>query len=178
MLDSTFVGCPSTFRHAARGGKSTGTFRTCTVLDMRANNKDKTPAVPPKIQRAHAAAVEARKVAHAPYSKFRVGAALITASGKLVTGCNIENASYGGTVCAERVAIWKSVSSGVSEFVDIVVVTDVKVPAFPCAFCLQVMAEFFAPETRIWIADTRKMHSVHSFVELLPKPFGPRQLRG
>ena len=96
----------------------------------------------------------------------------------MTSGCNIENASYGGTVCAERVAILKSVSEGETKFTDIVVVTDAKAPATPCALCLQVMAEFFDPETRIWIADTERVHKCYLFTELLPKPFGPRELSG
>ena len=131
----------------------------------------------PAIERAHASAVKVRKNAHAPYSKFQVGATLLSADGETFDGCNVENASYGGTICAERVAILKAVSNGTKSFSDIVIVTDAPVPAYPCAFCLQVMAEFFAPETQIWIADTRSIRGVHRFVELLPKPFGPAQLR-
>ncbi len=131
---------------------------------------------PEKIRHAHEKAVEARSRAHAPYSKFKVGAALLTGSGRVFQGCNIENASYGGAVCAERVAILKSVSEGDLTFTDIVVVTDTPDPAFPCAFCLQVMAEFFEPETKIWIADLERIHGVHEFQKLLPHPFGPRQL--
>jgi cytidine deaminase len=118
-----------------------------------------------------------RKKAHAPYSRFRVGAGLIGKNGKLFGGCNVENASYGGTICAERVAILKAVSEGVTEFTDIVVTTDAAEPAFPCAFCLQVMAEFFEPETRIWVANLKGIRSMYEFCELLPKPFGPRQLK-
>lgn len=129
-----------------------------------------------KIRAAHHLAVEARLQAHAPYSKFQVGAALISKDGCITSGCNIENASYGGTVCAERVAILKSVSEGENKFSDIVVVTDAKTPASPCALCLQVMAEFFDPETRVWIADTERIHNCYRFDEILPKPFGPREL--
>ncbi len=132
--------------------------------------------VPASVTKAHAAARKVRESAHAPYSKFKVGAALISASGELFTGCNVENASYGGTVCAERVAILKAVSEGALEFADIVVVTEGAAPAFPCALCLQVMAEFFSPKTKIWIADPKAVSSVHTFSELLPVPFGPKQL--
>lgn len=146
------------------------------VTSARSVKKSKENAIPVLIREAHLAAVEARGLAYAPYSKFQVGAALITSDHQTVLGCNVENASYGGTVCAERVAIWKSVSEGVREFTDIVVVTDAPKPAFPCAFCLQVMAEFFEPETKIWIADLSRIHGVHAFKDLLPQPFGPRQL--
>jgi cytidine deaminase len=128
------------------------------------------------VKKAHKLATKARQRAHAPYSKFKVGAVLISDKGAMITGCNIENASYGGTVCAERTAILKAVSEGVTRFTDVVVVTDAKTPAFPCALCLQVMAEFFDPETSIWVADTKRVHGVHAFSELLPQPFGPRQL--
>jgi cytidine deaminase len=128
------------------------------------------------VKKAHKLATKARQRAHAPYSKFKVGATLISEKGAMITGCNVENASYGGTVCAERTAILKAVSDGITKFTDVVVVTDAKTPAFPCALCLQVMAEFFEPETNIWVADTRKIHAVHTYSDLLPFPFGPRQL--
>ena len=134
------------------------------------------PKIPAHVSKAHAEAKKARKGAHAPYSHFQVGAGLVTKSKKIYRGCNVENASYGGTVCAERVAILKAVSEGDDEFTDIVVVTEAEVPAFPCALCLQMMAEFFRPETRIWIGDSKAIRSSHSFIELLPKPFGPREL--
>lgn len=132
--------------------------------------------LPPKILKAFASAKAVRLNAHAPYSKFQVGAGLVTSNGTVVTGCNVENASYGGTVCAERIAIFKAVSEKQTTFSDIVVVTDAAEPAYPCAFCLQVMAEFFDPETKIWVADLNAVRSVHTFKDLLPKPFGPRQL--
>lgn len=137
----------------------------------------KVPAkIPEKISAAYGKAKAVRLKAHAPYSKFQVGAALV--GGKsLITGCNVENASYGGTVCAERIAIFKAVSEGAIEGVsDVVVVTDAPEPAYPCAFCLQVMAEFFDPSLRIWLADLREVRSVHKFGDLLPHPFGPKQL--
>lgn len=133
--------------------------------------------VPRPVQQAFKAAAKSRKNAHAPYSKFQVGAGLIAKNGKIYGGCNVENASYGGTVCAERVAVFSAVAAGDERFTDIVVVTDAEEPAFPCAFCLQVMAEFFDPETRVWVANLRGPQSMHLFSELLPKPFGPRQLK-
>ncbi len=132
--------------------------------------------IPKAVQSAFKLAKETRKNAHAPYSKFQVGAGLVTSGGDVVTGCNVENASYGGTVCAERIAIFKAVSEEQTKFTDIVVVTDAAEPAYPCAFCLQVMAEFFKPDTKIWVADLKYIHSVHKFKELLPIPFGPKQL--
>ena len=129
-------------------------------------------------QKAFRKALKAREAAHAPYSKFKVGAALVANGGEVYTGCNVENASYGGTVCAERVAIFKAVSQGSKRFTDVVVVTNAPVPAFPCALCLQVMAEFLNPRTRVWVANTKEIVSMHRFEELLPHPFGPRQLKG
>jgi cytidine deaminase len=126
--------------------------------------------------RLHQTAKEFRKRAYAPYSKFKVGAGLRATSGKVFGGCNIENASYGGAVCAERTAILKAVSAGERKFSEIVIVTDSDKPAVPCALCLQTMAEFFAPETRVLIANQRKIVSEHLFKDLLPLPFGPKQL--
>ena len=93
-------------------------------------------------------------------------------------GCNVENASYGGTVCAERVAIWTAVASGARHFEHVVVVTDAEKPAPPCGQCLQVMAEFCSADTKIWLASPRKLIKAYSFKELLPKPFGPDFLTG
>jgi cytidine deaminase len=129
------------------------------------------------VKRAFRVAIEARKTAHAPYSGFQVGASLLTKSGRIFAGCNVENCSYGGTICAERTAIVKAVSERQVKFSDIVVVTDAAEPAFPCGFCLQVMAEFFSDDTRIWVGNPRGLKSMHSFRELVPKPFGPRQLK-
>ncbi|HEW91441.1 MAG TPA: cytidine deaminase [Thermotogaceae bacterium] len=85
---------------------------------------------------------EAKENAHVPYSKFRVGAALLTKSGKIYTGCNIENSSFGLSVCAERVAIFKAVSEGEKDFEKIVIVADTDETIRPCGACRQVMAEF------------------------------------
>lgn len=133
--------------------------------------------IPDHVKKAYAQAKKIREKAYAPYSKFKVGSSLVTRGGNLIGGMNIENASYGGTVCAERVAILKAVSEGEKKFAEIVVVTDAETPAFPCALCLQTMAEFFDPATRIWIGNLSAITSMHRFDELLPKPFGPRQLK-
>lgn len=141
-------------------------------------SRKKSDAIPAAVRRAYQDAVKTRKAAHAPYSGFFVGAGVVARGGKVFTGCNVENCSYGGAICAERTAIVKAVSEGAREFTDIVVVTDAAEPAFPCGFCRQVMAEFFEPATRIWIANLRGIKSMHTFGELLPMPFGPQQLRG
>ncbi len=88
---------------------------------------------------------EAKKAlafAYVPYSHFRVGAALLTKSGKVYTGCNIENASYGATNCAERTAVFKAVSEGETEFVKIAIVSSEPIMTYPCGICRQVMTEF------------------------------------
>lgn len=136
------------------------------------------PKVSALVSKAHKTAVKIRQRAHSPYSKYKVGATVLTSSGKMFSGCNIENASYGGTVCAERVAIWKAVSEGETRFQDIVVVTEGEKLAPPCAFCLQVMAEFCGPETRIWVASPRHIERGYLMGELLPHPFDPSFLDG
>jgi cytidine deaminase len=125
------------------------------------------------VRKAHKLAASFQGRAHAPYSKYNVGAAIITDNKKIVGGCNIENVSYGGTVCAERVAIWKAVSEGQKKFTDVIVVTKGARPAPPCAFCLQVMAEFCAPSTRIWVGSAKALTGLFTFGELLTHPFTP-----
>lgn len=112
----------------------------------------------------------ARRGVYAPYSKFRVGAALLASSGKVYHGSNVENASYGLTVCAERVAFFNAVSAGERRFVAIAVVSDGA--ATPCGACRQVMAEF-APKLRILVAEAKRRGPVRTFLldELLPSRF-------
>jgi len=95
-----------------------------------------------EIERLAKAALNARKRAYAPYSRYRVGAAVATRSGKVYTGCNVENASYGATICAERVAITKAVSEGHRQLRAVAVATGGRHPAPPCGICLQFMTEF------------------------------------
>jgi cytidine deaminase len=120
-------------------------------------------------------ALQARKHAHAPYSQFHIGAAVLTFDGKIFSGCNIENASYGGTVCAERVAIWKAVSdlgfSRKTKIKEICVVSDSKKPWPPCGMCRQVMAEFCEPKTKVHLANTEGIKETYQFAELLPLAF-------
>ena len=115
-------------------------------------------------------AKKARERAYAPYSGFSVGAAALAADGRVFSGCNIENASYGLTNCAERTAIFKAVSEGVREIAALAVVADGTLPCSPCGACRQVMAEFHVP--RILMAnlagDTREM----PLEALLPSAFG------
>jgi cytidine deaminase len=120
------------------------------------------------------AARRARERAYAPYSKFKVGAAIILKSGRIVSGCNVENASYGATVCAERTAMWTAVAThGERDVREVVVVAEGEGPVVPCALCLQVLAEFCALETPVVLADMKTVHERTTFGALLPRPFGP-----
>lgn len=116
-----------------------------------------------------AAAARAREAAYAPYSHFRVGAAVRTASGAVYTGANIENASYGLSHCAERVAIHKAVSEGHRRLEVVAVVADGTSPAMPCGACRQVMAEFGV--RRVIVATPAGRRRVRTFKQLLPEPF-------
>lgn len=118
-------------------------------------------------------AIEARKRAYTPYSHYKVGAALLGKSGKVYLGCNVENASYGHTVCAERTAILKAVSEGEREFEAIAVVT--RNGGSPCGACRQVMVEF-APDLIIYIADKNGEYRTTTMSELLPDSFTPKHL--
>lgn len=124
------------------------------------------------------AAVEASKNSHCPYSNFRVGAAVLTESGKIYQGGNIENVSYGATVCAERVAIWKAVSEGEKVFQAIAVIGPGTNEAYPCALCRQVMVEFGLD----WlvISGDSKGNYLGEMVlrDLVPFPFTPDALLG
>ena len=115
------------------------------------------------------AALSARERAYAPYSKFLVGAAVLAKSGKIYTGCNIENASYGLTVCAERNALFSAVGAGEREFTALCVVGDTEVPISPCGACRQVMAEFKVP--RIILANLKGDVKEYTLEELLPYGF-------
>jgi cytidine deaminase len=120
------------------------------------------------------AAIDASRRAYAPYSKYHVGAALRASNGAVYQGCNIENASYPATICAERVALVKAVSEGLREFDMIAVVTDNG--GSPCGICRQMLFEF-APELRVLIADMEgKLHHDFRLSELLPLGFGPSKL--
>ena len=119
-------------------------------------------------------ATDARLLAHAPYSKFKVGASLRSNDGRIFSGCNIENASYGATVCAERTAIWKAVSEGVKTFTDIVVVAKSKKLVPPCAQCLQVMAEFCSPNMKIHLATPSGVKRTYRLKQILPHPFNAK----
>ncbi|MBR6637154.1 MAG: cytidine deaminase [Phascolarctobacterium sp.] len=115
------------------------------------------------------AALSARERAYAPYSKFLVGAAVLAKSGKIYTGCNIENASYGLTLCAERNALFSAVGAGEREFTALCVVGDTEAPISPCGACRQVMAEFKVP--CIILANLKDDVKEYTLEELLPYGF-------
>ncbi|KAE9405992.1 cytidine deaminase [Gymnopus androsaceus JB14] len=130
------------------------------------------------------AAFEARELAYNRYSNFRVGAALLTSEGTIFKGANIENASYGGTICAERTAIVKSASEGKRSFAGLAIVSDVISPISPCGLCRQVIREFCTQDMPIFLvpadypqADAAKGGVKETSIgELLPDSFGPEQL--
>lgn len=111
---------------------------------------------------------EARNAAYAPYSNFAVGAALLGSDGRVFTGCNVENLSYGLTICAERVAIGSAVAAGQKRFRCLAVVADTSEPISPCGACRQVLAEF-APDLRILLAARDGHVAEFSLLDLLPR---------
>ena len=126
-------------------------------------------------------AIEARKKAYAPYSDFRVGAALLCKNGKVFSGCNVENAAYTPTNCAERTAFFKAVSEGERDFEAIAVVGG-KGEALsdlcaPCGVCRQVMAEFCSPDFRVLMGNGKQI-TVRTLAELLPLAFSARDTEG
>lgn len=126
-------------------------------------------------------ATSARRQAYAPYSHFCVGAALLTAAGKIYNGCNIENAAYTPTNCAERTAFFKAVSEGERDFAAIAIVGgktgEALAPTAPCGVCRQVMREFCAPEKfRIILATSEEDYQIYTLAEFFPQGFGPDNL--
>ena len=119
-------------------------------------------------------AIETSENSHSPYSNVKVGSAILTTSGEVFSGCNIENSSFGGTVCAERVAIFKAVSEGHNKIQELYVYTDAGWP--PCGICRQVISEFASPETKIIIGDKDGNENSMPFKDLLPLAFTPDKL--
>ena len=122
-----------------------------------------------------AAARQARDRAHAPFSEFRVGAAVRTKSGRTFGGCNVENASYGLTICAERVAVFKAISEGEREFEAIAVVTDTDTLTPPCGACRQIIWEFCG-DVPVILANLKGKVERESSAKLLPRPFDSSNL--
>lgn len=126
-------------------------------------------------------AIKQLEFSYTPYSHFKVGAALLAKNGKLYTGCNIENAAYTPTNCAERTAFFKAVSEGVKEFEAICVVGGkegvLTEYASPCGVCRQVMMEFCDPDTfQIIVAVSKEQYKIYTLKEMLPQGFGPANL--
>ena len=132
-------------------------------------------ALPAGMTALAALAEDARRQAHAPFSKFKVGAALLTRSGEIVTGCNIENASYGLTLCAERVAVFKAVSEGLREFEAMAVVADSPRLTAPCGPCRQILWEFCG-DIAVRLQDLHGRSRTLRVSKLLPLPFDRRNL--
>ena len=123
-------------------------------------------------------AKSARRWAHAPYSNFSVGAALLSSDGRVFTGCNVENSTYGLSMCAERVAIFKAVSEGTNGIARIAVVTDHEHIAPPCGCCRQMIWEFSTGETEVVLANLSGDVRTYRITELLPEAFDERYLEG
>lgn len=118
-------------------------------------------------------AADAAKSAYAPYSKFHVGAALETEGGMVFSGCNVENASYGLTICAERNSIFSMVAAGHQKIIQIAIVAGGDTPPYPCGACRQVINEFADPDCPVYVAPTNRIdaYETMSLGELLPKSF-------
>ena len=116
-------------------------------------------------------AIDARENAYVPYSKFKVGAAVLTADGSIYTGCNIENASYGATNCAERTAIFKAVSEGHKEIKAIAIVGDMSTNTYPCGICRQVIVEFASKDIEIILVKNEENYIIKTMEEILPGAF-------
>lgn len=122
------------------------------------------------------AALGARENAHAPFSKFKVGAALLDVSGRIHTGCNVENATYGLTVCAERVAVFKAISEGARKFTGIAVAADTDALTPPCGACRQILWEFCGDIEIVMVNPRGKTETVR-LSELFPRPFDASFIR-
>lgn len=115
-------------------------------------------------------AIDVRNKAYVPYSEFKVGAAILTKEGKVFTGCNVENVSFGATICAEQVAITKAISEGYKEFEKIAVIGDLNKATFPCGICRQVIMEF-SKDIKLIIGKGLEEYDVYQIRDILPKAF-------
>lgn len=138
----------------------------------------KNKATATQLKKWHKLAVQVSKKAYAPYSKHHVGSCIVLSNGKTYVGCNVENASYGGTVCAERNAVFNAVANhGKIKIAHVVVVTNNNPPWPPCGFCRQVLAEFSDAQTMVHISDLKRVHQSLAFAELLPSSFNPSHFK-
>lgn len=122
-------------------------------------------------------AVAAQANAYAPYSKYPVGAAVLAASGRVYSGCNIENASYGLTICAERVALGTAIAAGERQFLALAIAGGEGTPSMPCGACRQFIAEWAEPSLPISIVSGQGEQVDLTFGDLFPRPFGPKSLK-
>lgn len=132
-------------------------------------------SLPIEYKKLISAAKKAKQYSHSPYSRFRVGAALLTSNGKIYTGCNIENSSYGLTICAERTAIFKAISEGERKFRAIAVVSDNRDFTPPCGACRQVLMDL-APNIEFVMSNEKDKFKVLNLRDLLPLPFQAKDL--
>lgn len=123
-------------------------------------------------------AKKARELAYVPYSKFKVGAALLSEDGRIFGGCNIENAAYSVVNCAERTAIFKAWSEGITNYTAIAVIADTKRPVPPCGACRQVIAELCPPDMKVILTNLEGDVQTLTVAELLPGAFSPEDLNG
>ncbi|KAI9358183.1 cytidine deaminase [Pilaira anomala] len=128
-----------------------------------------------KIKELFQLALEAKETSYSPYSKFRVGAALLCEDGTLVKGCNVENVSYGATICAERTAFVKAVSEGHRKFTALAVSTDQEEFISPCGICRQFVGEFVTKDMPVYFLNKSGEHREYKFEQLLPLSFGTEQ---
>lgn len=147
------------------------------MKQKKQNLKQKNPLSKATVEALRAAALKAYGFAHAPYSKFHVGAAILTESGEIFGGCNVENASYGATICAERSAVVAAISDGNKKIEAVYLVTNSEEPWPPCGMCRQVLLEFATSETPV--ISTNKKGKTKSFTlgQLCPEAFTPDQLK-
>lgn len=119
---------------------------------------------------------QARDNAYAPYSKFHVGAALLTSDGRVFTGCNIENASYSATNCAERTAFFKAISEGARDFEAIAIISDSPDYITPCGVCRQVMVEFCKPDFQVFMCQANGSYKKKTLAEIMPEMFNKNMI--
>ncbi|MCB0413648.1 MAG: cytidine deaminase [Bdellovibrionales bacterium] len=123
-------------------------------------------------------AERARKNSYSPYSQFPVGAALLLDDGSIYTGTNVENASYGASLCAERIAVFKAITDGLRKIRLVAIIADTKDPCSPCGLCRQVINEFSDENTEVILANFSAQIKKYKLTELLPESFGPKDLMG
>lgn len=128
-----------------------------------------------KVSELRELAITASKNSYSPYSKAKIGSALITESGKTFSGTNVENSSFGGTVCAERVAIWNAISQGENKIKTIYVYSKTGWP--PCGMCRQVLSEFAHKDLEIIIGDEAGKEELHKFEDIMPLAFTPEEYK-